>query len=81
MKEKDSPYQLLERIFHEPNRLAIMSALGGSAEGLTFKDLKEFVFVGPFVAITAGASLDALWQRGRGGRVAAKSAGLVPCGR
>jgi DNA-binding transcriptional ArsR family regulator len=41
MNQNHSPYQHLERIFHEPNRLAIMSALGGSAEGLTFRDLKE----------------------------------------
>ena len=37
----DNPYSALERIFHEPNRLAIMSALCGSTEGLTFNELKE----------------------------------------
>lgn len=31
----------LERIFHEPNRLAIMSALGAARGGVTFNDLKE----------------------------------------
>ncbi len=42
MSTKDeNPYAALERIFHEPNRLAIMSALCGSAEGLTFTELKE----------------------------------------
>ena len=37
----DNPYNALERIFHEPNRLAIMSALCASAHGLTFNDLKS----------------------------------------
>ncbi len=37
----DNPYAALERIFHEPNRLAIMSSLCASADGLTFTDLKE----------------------------------------
>lgn len=37
----DNPYTALKRIFHEPNRLAIMSALCGSANGLTFKELKQ----------------------------------------
>ena len=37
----ENPYSALERIFHEPNRLAIMSALCGSANGLTFNELKE----------------------------------------
>ena len=35
-----APYDGLERVFHEPNRLAIMSALGGAAEGLSFGELK-----------------------------------------
>lgn len=39
--KSDNPYEALERIFHEPNRLAIMSALCRSIEGLTFNDLKE----------------------------------------
>jgi DNA-binding transcriptional ArsR family regulator len=34
-------YDALERIFHEPNRLAIMSALCATREGLAFNDLKE----------------------------------------
>jgi len=37
----------------------------------TFKDLKELVFVGPFVAITAGSSLSTLAARGRAGKIAA----------
>jgi DNA-binding transcriptional ArsR family regulator len=38
----DNIYEALERIFHEPNRLAIMSALcGAAARRLTFTDLKE----------------------------------------
>jgi DNA-binding transcriptional ArsR family regulator len=37
----DNPYTALERVFHEPNRLAIMSSLGGAVEGLTFGELKE----------------------------------------
>lgn len=41
MTNKANPCQALERVFHEPNRLAIMSALGGATEGLTFNDLKE----------------------------------------
>ena len=32
-----------------------------------FKDLKELVFIGPFIAITTGVSLEALAARGRSG--------------
>lgn len=39
--QDENPYAALERIFHEPNRLAIMSALCGSSDGLTFGELKE----------------------------------------
>lgn len=39
--KSDNPYIGLRRIFHEPNRLAIMSALCSSANGLTFKELKD----------------------------------------
>jgi DNA-binding transcriptional ArsR family regulator len=38
---KDNVFDALERIFHEPNRLAIMSALCAAREGLSFNDLKE----------------------------------------
>jgi DNA-binding transcriptional ArsR family regulator len=34
-------YDALEKIFHEPNRLAIMSALCAAEKGLAFNDLKE----------------------------------------
>ncbi|HWP47044.1 MAG TPA: transcriptional regulator [Candidatus Limnocylindrales bacterium] len=37
----DNPYVALKQIFHEPNRLAIVSALCGSIDGLTFNELKE----------------------------------------
>lgn len=40
-KEAPNPYEALERIFHEPNRLAIMSALCSADGGLTFGELKE----------------------------------------
>ena len=41
-EDKESIYDALERIFHEPNRLAIMSALCGAGKnGLTFNELKE----------------------------------------
>jgi DNA-binding transcriptional ArsR family regulator len=41
-EEKENIYDALERIFHEPNRLAIMSALcAAGKDGLTFNDLKE----------------------------------------
>ena len=39
--ESNSPYEALERIFHEPNRLAIMSALAASRDGLAFTELKD----------------------------------------
>lgn len=38
---KDNPYARLERIFHEPGRLTIMSDLLGSPNGLTFAQLKR----------------------------------------
>jgi len=34
-------YAQLERIFHEPKRLAIVSSLAGSRQGKTFLQLKE----------------------------------------
>jgi DNA-binding transcriptional ArsR family regulator len=37
----DPPYDALEKLFHEPNRLAIMSSLLGASRGLTFADLKN----------------------------------------
>jgi DNA-binding transcriptional ArsR family regulator len=41
MRKSDNPYTELKTIFHEPNRLAIMSALCNSIEGLTFNQLKD----------------------------------------
>ncbi len=57
--------------------LLVLRAVSG-----TFKDLKEFVYIGPFVAVTAGAALDSLWRRGRWGRAAAVmiAAGLIAFG-
>ncbi|MBT3294777.1 MAG: helix-turn-helix domain-containing protein [Verrucomicrobia bacterium] len=40
-KDETSPYEALERIFHEPNRLAIMSALCAADEGLPFTGLRD----------------------------------------
>jgi len=37
----DNPYAALKTLFHEPNRLAIMSALSQAIDGLTFNDLKR----------------------------------------
>jgi DNA-binding transcriptional ArsR family regulator len=37
----DGGGEILEKIFHEPNRLAIMSALCAADRGATFNDLKE----------------------------------------
>ena len=37
----DNPYAELERVFHEPNRLAIVSLLVAAAEGTTFGELKR----------------------------------------
>ncbi len=36
-----APFDALEKIFHEPNRLAIMSALCAAEKGLTFSSLRE----------------------------------------
>lgn len=35
-----TPFEALERIFHEPNRLAIMSSLCASDDPITFVELK-----------------------------------------
>jgi DNA-binding transcriptional ArsR family regulator len=39
-KTSDKPCSRLERIFHEPGRLIIMSNLLGAIDGLTFTELK-----------------------------------------
>jgi DNA-binding transcriptional ArsR family regulator len=36
-----NPYSALKQIFHEPSRLAIMSALVNATEGMSFNELKE----------------------------------------
>ena len=42
MKQLTEPdVTALERIFHEPNRMAILSALCAAGENLTFKELKD----------------------------------------
>ena len=41
MSKKTNLYAALTRIFHEPNRLAIMSVLCNAEEGVTFNSLKE----------------------------------------
>ncbi len=37
----DNPFAALQRVFHEPNRLAIASALAAAVDGVTFSELKE----------------------------------------
>ena len=39
-KETENPYDDLKKIFHEPKRMAIMSALCAADSGLTFTELK-----------------------------------------
>jgi hypothetical protein len=41
-----------------------------AATGL-FKDLKEILYVGPLMAIAAGVSIDAVYKKGRTGKIAA----------
>lgn len=38
---EDSLYDALEKIFHEPNRLAIMSVLCAAEGGLSFSEIKD----------------------------------------
>ncbi|WP_372846833.1 transcriptional regulator [Pontiella sp.] len=40
MSKHENVFQALEKIFHEPSRLAIMSALCTAADGMTFSELK-----------------------------------------
>jgi len=40
-RNPDTLYSRLERIFHEPARLIIMSQLLGTIEGVTFTDLRD----------------------------------------
>lgn len=39
--ESDAVHEALERVFHEPSRLAIMSALCATRDGLAFTELKS----------------------------------------
>ena len=41
MPKPMNPYEAIKSIFHEPSRLAIMSALCNAADGLSFTELKE----------------------------------------
>ncbi len=41
MNSETNPFHALEKIFHEPNRLAIMSALCVATDGASFGELKE----------------------------------------
>jgi len=36
-----TPFEALDRLFHEPNRLAIVSALCGADQGLAFTELRD----------------------------------------
>jgi len=36
-----NPFDALEKVFHEPNRLSIMSALCAADKGLTFKEIRN----------------------------------------
>jgi DNA-binding transcriptional ArsR family regulator len=40
-RKAESPYDALERVFHEPSRLAILSSLIGAGGKATFSELKE----------------------------------------
>ena len=41
MTAATTPYDALERVFHEPRRMAIMAALLSEADGMTFNQLKD----------------------------------------
>jgi DNA-binding transcriptional ArsR family regulator len=41
MSKRENPFAALNTIFHEPNRLAIVSALCNAEDGMTFLELKE----------------------------------------
>jgi hypothetical protein len=47
----------------------MLAVLRGVSSGL-FKDLKEILYVGPFIAVASGASLATLAERGRTGKIA-----------
>jgi predicted ArsR family transcriptional regulator len=37
----DNPFSALQRVLHEPHRLALVSALAAAVDGLSFNELKE----------------------------------------
>ena len=41
MPKKVNPYSALNKLFHEPNRLAIVSSLSAAEDGITFNELKQ----------------------------------------
>ena len=41
MRMADNPFASLSRVMHEPNRLALISALAAAVDGLSFGELKE----------------------------------------
>ncbi len=41
MTAAKAPYDALEKLFHEPNRLSIMSALCAAEAGMTFRELRD----------------------------------------
>ncbi len=41
IKKQENPYDELKKIFHEPKRMAIMSALCAAGAGMTFSELKQ----------------------------------------
>ena len=62
--------------------LTFIGLLSLRASSVTFKDLKELVFIGPFIVMTVSLSLDTLFEKGRAGRFAAVAitVGLVGFG-
>ncbi len=41
MSSAETPFSSLSRVMHEPNRLALMSALAAAVDGLSFGELKD----------------------------------------
>jgi len=41
MPKRGNPYSALNKLFHEPNRLAIVSVLCNATDGITFNELKQ----------------------------------------
>jgi len=40
-RSHENPYAALKRVYHEPSRMAIMTALCGAEDGLSFGELKR----------------------------------------